>query len=540
MIKLNSLNARVVLAFLLTVGLFSCQQELENLGIEKAEQKAELAYQSLPKYPEPIIGIATSSFVPDMALQLLKQQKNGIDGETAKHEQVPTRSAYEIISEETWSNGFGRTINARSSECVLMENLHRHIYLGSVLQAASVANYDYKSVSVATKPINVSVSFPAEKVTGTISNPSLSRTRQFVMDLMQQKGIGKQSASVSLDIKQFTAYNQLRTVFGSNVSTATLFGKTSSSISENSATIQKSTGLYVKFIQKYFTLDMDVPQDGFVIGDVHGDYSPIYVSSIAYGRLGVMVIETDYDYTEAESLAKSTVNKLLYKKTTTLTTDEQNFIMTSDIKIYLVGGKGESGVQSVTGVEGFVKHLTEGGEFSASTPGTPIYCSFANLSDNSPYKVNFRFDIDSPPVYARVEYGNISNNDRYAGPFLQREKLYGDAWLAFYADQQALVPTIPPRYIEFELSKVYKEKYKRRNQMIKDDVTITDFSKHHLTSGIRLGISVNTLFTYFVWQHTNPRTATHTEKTERYQLKQGVFYKTLPPRNVPKSWMNSN
>ncbi len=539
MVILNSLKTRVILAFLLIFSSLSCQQGLENLDIGKEEQKPQ-AYKFLPKYPEPTIGIATSGFAPDIALQVLKQQKNGINGEPSKLEQISTRSAYEIISEETWNNGFGRTVNACSSECVLMENLHRHIYPGSILQAASVANYNYKSVSVETKPINVSVSFPAERVTGIISNPSLSNTRQFVMDLMQQKGIGQQSASISLDIKQFTAYNQLRTVFGSNVSTATLFGKTSSSISENSATIQKSTGMYVKFIQKYFTLDMDVPQDGFVIGDVPGDYSPVYVSSIAYGRLGVMVIETDYDYMEAEAIAKSTVNKLLYKKTTTLTTDEQNFIKTSDVKIYLVGGNGESGVQTVTGVEGFIKHLTDGGEFSASAPGTPIYCSFANLSDNSPYKVHFRFDIDSPPVYARVEYGNFSNTDRYVGQFLQKEKLYGDAWLAFYADQQALVPTIPPKYIEFELSKVYKEKYKYRNKMIKDDVTMTDFSKHHLTSGVKLGIVTNTLFTHFVWQHSNPRTANYTENTERYQLKQGVFYKTLPPKDVPKSWMDSN
>ena len=111
---------------------------------------------------------------------------------------------------------------------------------------------------------------------------------------------------------------------------------------------------------------------------------------------------------------------------------------------------GDSGVKTLTGFDDFIKFISEGGHFSAETPGKPIFCSFAYLSDHSPYKVKFKIDIDSDPVYARIEYRNLKN-DSYVGRSLQREKIIGDVHLAFYADRTAKIPTVAPRYISFNI-----------------------------------------------------------------------------------------
>lgn len=44
------------------------------------------------------------------------------------------------------------------------------------------------------------------------------------MDLMHQKGIGQQSASVHFDIHRFTSYDELKMTFGSNANTSFYFG----------------------------------------------------------------------------------------------------------------------------------------------------------------------------------------------------------------------------------------------------------------------------------------------------------------------------
>lgn len=111
------------------------------------------------------------------------------------------------------------------------------------------------------------------------------------------------------------------------------------------------------------------------------------------------------------------------------------------MKVYVGGGNGDSGVKTLTGFDDFIKFISEGGHFSAETPGKPIFCSFAYLSDHSPYKVKFKIDIDSDPVYARIEYRNLKN-DSYVGRSLQREKIIGDVHLAFYADRTAKIPTL--------------------------------------------------------------------------------------------------
>ena len=149
------------------------------------------------------------------------------------------------------------------------------------------------------------------------------------------------------------------------------------------------------------------------------------------------------------------------------------------MKVYVGGGNGDSGVKTLTGFDDFIKFISEGGHFSAETPGKPIFCSFAYLSDHSPYKVKFKIDIDSDPVYARIEYRNLKN-DSYVGRSLQREKIIGDVHLAFYADRTAKIPTVAPRYISFNIVEHSRHYLKARiPRTEKDDTTAVSYT--HLT-----------------------------------------------------------
>mgnify|MGYP002241755241 CR=1 FL=1 len=79
---------------------------------------------------------------------------------------------------------------------------------------------------------------------------------------------------------KFVSYDELKMTFGSNENTGLLFWGTSSAQYQNKYRIIRSSGLCIKFIQKYFTLDMDIPSNGLISGTIPGGYSPVYVSSI--------------------------------------------------------------------------------------------------------------------------------------------------------------------------------------------------------------------------------------------------------------------
>ena len=471
-----------------------------------------------------MVNINVHNYIPDMGDKVLSSPSH-----------IHTRAS-EIISETLWDNGFGKTIHAQADESIVLDNLNRYIYPGSILDGASVANQDYKTTSVHYKPINVSVSFPAQKVTGVLEKPSLSSCRQLVMDLMHQKGIGQQSASVHFDIHRFTSYDELKMTFGSNANTSFLFWGSSSSQQEHKERISKSSGLYIRFIQKYFTIDMDIPEKSFIEGSINAQYSPVYVSSIAYGRVGILTLETDEIYENAESIVKKAVNGFLYNKKEFLTVEEKGFFDEAGMKVYVGGGNGDSGVKTLTGFDDFIKFISEGGHFSAETPGKPIFCSFAYLSDHSPYKVKFKIDIDSDPVYARIEYRNLKN-DSYVGRSLQREKIIGDVHLAFYADRTAKIPTVAPRYISFNIVEHSRHYLKARiPRTEKDDTTVEEFVKSNNSRGTELQLKHDLLLTEFVWTHNNPRRTRYEQNTFRYSLSEGGFYKILPAINEPKKW----
>lgn len=212
----------------------------------------------LEKYPEPTVTITAHNHIPFLAKNILE-------------EKAITKSV-NIISDIAWANGFGRTITARSDEMVIPDNMNRYIYPGSILEASSIAETRFTPIPVKNNPVHVSVSFPAKKVGGTIKEPSLLNIRQFVMDLMQQNNIGKQSATLSFDVQKFVSYDELKMTFGSNENTGLLFWGTSSAQYQNKYRIIRSSGLCIKFIQKYFTLDMDIPSNGLISGTIPGGY----------------------------------------------------------------------------------------------------------------------------------------------------------------------------------------------------------------------------------------------------------------------------
>ncbi len=420
---------KILLATLLLPAIFSActKEQMEEIYVQE-----KYDFSQLPKYPVSVVKVETKNHVPLMALNALEN-----DDEVGWKSDRPQTRLAEIIREEVWENGFGRTIYARSDESIVMENMHRYMYPGSLLDGPSIGNFTYTPITVPTGPVNVSVSFPAKTVTGTIDEPSLSRTRQFLADLMQQEISGQQTSSVVYNIDRFTSYNELKTLFGSNTNTSFLFWGTSSSDTNMEQKVSLNTGLYLQFVQKYFSLDMDIPRDGWIQGNINSEYSPVYVSSLAYGRLGILTLETTMIEEEAERIFKNVVSGLIVNKNKQLTSEERKFFDEATMKVYLAGGDGESGVKVINGPEEFIAWITEGGTFSAQSWGQPIYASFSYLSDHSPFKVDYQIDIDADPLYVKLVQTGTKDNQTYK--------------IQFFNNINGTSRTSPPLYIKFNI-----------------------------------------------------------------------------------------
>lgn len=138
-------------------------------------------------------------------------------------------------------------------------------------------------------------------------------------------------------------------------------------------------------------------------------------------------------------VAKEKINKIfktiISSSSTTFSKEEQSFLDGCEFKVYLIGGNGSTSVQSFSGLNGFIQHIKKG-TFSRNEPGTPIFCTFNHVKDNSPVSVNFRFSVKKEPLYVEMVYENK------------------DLFLYFYKTQSK-IPTIAHPSIDFRIKDEY-------------------------------------------------------------------------------------
>jgi len=317
-------------------------------------------------------------------------------------------------------------------------------HLGSIIRGNTANDLSFIPLSerlgeYEAKPVSVSVSFPAKTVTGSFL-PDVMASSEFFSTLMKNNKIATlQNSAFQYEIEEFTYYNEIKTVFGTDVNVKALFFKTGSSGTTSSDKISKKTGLVASFTQKNFSVDMNFPEEGEELYDKLNvadlaNVAPVYINSVMYGAKGVLLIES----TEESDVVKSTFEKAfsvmggLVDGSKKLSTEELATIAGSEIQILFVGASG-SIVKKLGSLDELIGIIKNGITFSASTPGVPISFKMRTLLGNKAFQNKFNFEIKIKPFYAKNEY--ITENgttNRYA---------------TFFADKYCRFPIIIPENI---------------------------------------------------------------------------------------------
>lgn len=285
-----------------------------------------------------------------------------------------------------------------TNEYTLTPDIWRYIYMGSLLKGGSVENQRFTPHSNRIEPITVSYSFPARWVVDEISIPTLAAQRQSIQNVMNKQGMsGTQLVSFSYSMNQFSYYNELKLEFGCNVNIGTLLNI---NINVNNGKIRNNTGLVAKFVQKNFTLDMDLPLDGCILlnnselSSIRG-FDPVYISSITFGRLGVITLDSKYSFDELSVAVSAALTAKVVNGNLNISESHKLMLSESNLKITIIAGNGDGAVKTVEGFEEFKNFLINGGTYSAQNPGDPIFYSASYLSDNSPLYSRFRIDMQN-------------------------------------------------------------------------------------------------------------------------------------------------
>ena len=383
-----------------------------------------------------------------------------------------------------------------ANEFVVNTTISNDIYPGSIIQGGSVADFILKGIYGYSRPVTVSVSIPTspQKVSKVIPVASSSAMRQVVRDALKNEFTGKGGFSTfNYDMKSFSYYQELKELYGYNSKTNLLFVNNATGSGRNVDAISRGTGIMVKFLQQNFTIDMDIPEAGELIDRnadpaIFGGVAPLYVSSVTYGRVGIMTIETQADEETATTVFRKAFSFLgIVNGSNSLTTEEKSLIEASEIKVSVAGVNGEDAVRTITGVAGLTELITKGLTYTPESPGVPVTFKMRYVNDDSnvaaPFEVNYGpFDN----VYARVEYVNGHNTNIETKHSIESNYV-ADIYLAFYLDPLCTVPTQAYNFIPFSYNVTF-------------DNTNIDRKNHtsHGTSTATLGATNSTKGTRFL------------------------------------------
>ncbi len=261
------------------------------------------------------------------------------------------------------------------------------IYPGALVKGESILDGTYTLIPAKRKPITISTSLTGGNVVSVVvDDPKLSTVREAVNSLMKQE-YDVPYANMGFTVEQAYSESQLDLSLHASYKGFGLNVKGGFDFSNNNI----KTRMVAKFIQSYYTLDMDLPNhpsdlfEDDVDRTLFGTYMPMYVSTVTYGRMALFTIESSLSETEV----KSYLNASYAGVNASASAEFDELKANSSMKVYILGGAGGDAGATINGFEDFKNYIQAGENFSKTSPGAPISNKLRYIKDNSIGKIVF-------------------------------------------------------------------------------------------------------------------------------------------------------
>lgn len=444
-------------------------------------QEGSRSLSALPRYPVKPFSILAkdisgTGIIPVGVLSGHKQ--NGMPGSLSS---VNPRGSDIIDVVNSGKSVYKELFTA--NEYVVDERNKNAVYPGSIIKGNSIENFSLVPILGYSRPITVSVSIPTSpnRVSKTIAMPSATAMYQTVRAALTNEFAGSAGFSrLNYEMKAFSYYQEMKQVYGYNSRAFTFFVTNKTNASSDLAKTEKKTAIMVKFLQQHFTVDMDIPEEGQLIDrnadpSVFEGYQPYYISSVTYGRLGIMTIESNEEQYKVESAYRKAFSFLgIVNGSNTLTSEETAILEAAEVKVSMAGVPGEEAVQTIRGLSGLSALLGKGLTYNAQTPGVPIVFKMRYVSNDAnfeaPFEVNYgEFDR----VHARIEVTNV--RDKVTGNLdVTLRRSIADIYYAFYTDPYFINATQAPNYVAFNYN-IVVEGWQQTANGLNQDVPTKEF-----------------------------------------------------------------
>jgi len=316
------------------------------------------------------------------------------------------------------SPGFSQMIFTRTNVDAL--------YPGALLSGESVLDGSYALSAIPRAPVTLTVdlhNLPGE-MSRTIDNPAFSTIQKAVHEILAQELDGDVGAEVTWEVMTIYSETQLKAALGMNFDIVDLLGAGADFRFETEAKYQR---VIARFCQKYYDIIVDQPTrpsqfidlaqvDMDDLQETVGDVSPVYISSVSYGRMALFYFESTDLSIDLESAVRASVNIAELGVPGTLSAERRleirSALAASSCKAYILGGSANDAVGAAFhGLDGLEKYILDGGTYSPNSPGKPMSFTLKYLSNSKPLRVIQAAEYTKTECYPRAPTYRFTLNE---------------------------------------------------------------------------------------------------------------------------------
>lgn len=319
--------------------------------------------------------IAELQFVSGTLTQTLKVEQTGIQTDntlpalyifgTSKMEYLPETDSYNIETDQLFVN----------------KNIVDKIFAGNLISYNATPHTDIPAFEGYT--FNDNALSTTALITPIDYTPSLAAHKAYAKTIIDSDP--KQSVSWQTDngSSQFYSYKQLHNI--GMIHLGVELDKVISGKSYVEQKMSKKHGFIYSYKMIAFTIDMDLPYDGKVVKEELKEADKAkgvgYIPSVDYGRIGLLIVETDAD----PSTVRKAINTLLAKEQ--LSTAETSLIRNSSLSLVTFDNNNQ--VQVKQGHEDMVAAYDESAKDRSNI--YPLQFMLSNYNEHNTETIRYNY-----------------------------------------------------------------------------------------------------------------------------------------------------
>lgn len=272
------------------------------------------------------------------------------------------------------------------------------LYLGSLIDSKSITDGTYAPVFMGADYIRKPITFTAS-IQGINSSeikktiiPTLSNFRVAMLDITNSPTVGEQPANLTYEVKKVRSKNELATTLQTNLNVGSWVSITANL--DDSRMTEKNY-FVVKIFQKFFSTDIDIPTDGNLFNkpaNYPSNISPVYISSIDYGRSAFMLFESSFDSTRVSQFLNSTLSYWKVGTSVTLTNEQKVLLDEMKVTGTIIGGSSSEAAKTIDGGTAFLDYVKNSANMTINSRGAIISYTLRNANNHQIYRTQFNGD----------------------------------------------------------------------------------------------------------------------------------------------------